>query len=474
MNRKFFDLGANAGEGVMEIPSFAVLQFYSPEALIEDFQKRWGVPPRAIAIPVVEHDGLLFEVSGLGDLKQSEYAIPSDTLQGFSEVVEEFTRREMEVILLLDPAISFVPGESLVSRDILGVSSSPLCIGNDQSRLILGAVLGTAIDLVEEVTKSAPRKLIGIALDTTDLWPMGGELGRIEATCFCDSCTTYFETNEPGLLKEFRTFPNPWSLLLKPSETGIGFVSDVSPNTSDEEIIGISRLRGYISQFEENAQAQLLSTSRALRRYMRTRHNQTLGAAKKIFDTACEGLQVDEPPKRILILEGERYGWSSGLSIEDLDAEYRQHSGGAYDELWFNSSQEVHQVNEVPFRAYMRRRSRYYLRSFFQFCASVRNVQSRTIGGVSEFTVSEVKELIRERLDRVIGTNVTGQTALISLPQVSDCSRIGFVGVSIDKEFGARFMNQLTILPGPADRRSAAGASATEMARILSAMHMDS
>ncbi|BFO15405.1 hypothetical protein SHKM778_17930 [Streptomyces sp. KM77-8] len=57
-----------AGEGVLDIPSLSVLRYKDPETLLSDFESLWGVRASTVALPVLEPDGLLFEVKGLRGL----------------------------------------------------------------------------------------------------------------------------------------------------------------------------------------------------------------------------------------------------------------------------------------------------------------------------------------------------------------------------------------------------------------------
>lgn len=106
-------------------------------------------------------------------------------------------------------------------------------------------------------------------------------------------------------------------------------------------------------------ESKLLNSARWLFNYARVRHDQTVGAISDVFEQVRADL--DDPPLRILIMEGERYGWSSGLFVESIDRE----ASVAYDEIWFNSTAEINGIKNIPYRAYMWRRARYLPSSFF-------------------------------------------------------------------------------------------------------------
>ncbi|MDA0641247.1 MULTISPECIES: hypothetical protein [Nonomuraea] len=441
---------------MLEIPSLAILRYRTPEELISNFTQLWGVEPTAVSLPATEFDGPLFGVDGLRGIKFSTYASVSNVLNGFEDVVQEFASRGMGIVLTICPNLSFIPGEGLSVRDILGDASPQLCVANPRSVEVIAAILGTGVDIVREVCAQQPGKLQGIAIDATDLWPMGGSLGRVEATCFCAFCTQHFDRVAPDLLLRFKTFPNPWSLLLKPSNTGIGFVDEVGPLTSPEEIVGLSRQRGYVEQFQNAAESYLLENANLLLRYMRARHEQTVGAIAAIFDQACH--ELDDLPRRILIIEGERYGWTTGIWAEELDLAYPA-GDRTFDEVWLNANPNFI-LTRVPYRVYMWRRSRYVISSFFDLAASATDPTRRAISQIALRPPGQIRKILYQRFYQMLAYGLNSEGALLSLPGglrrggasgEGDSTRLGFVGVSLDREFGERFINQLNIAPGQVD-----------------------
>ncbi|MEV0992481.1 hypothetical protein [Streptomyces sp. NPDC049949] len=449
------NVSRSAGEGVLDVPSLSVLRYKSPAVLLKEFKDTWGVEARAIALPVAEADGLLYEVDGLGGVPLSSHAQPSRTLKGFEDVVEEFLGAKMDIILTFCPTMGYIPGEGLQICDISGVMSPQPCIANPRSTEVLGAILGTGIDIVQQIASRKPGSgLIGIALDVTDLWGMSGQLGRVEATCFCTACTRHFAATTPELLKYFKTFPNPWSLLLRPTPTGIDFASEVSPGITPEEIVGIARQRNYIEQFPKSEQSELLEYANLLLRYMRSRQSLTLGAVGALFDYATQDL--DNKFTRILIMEGETYGWTSGIWLEDLDNEFQDEENRSFDELWLNVT-TGYIPRSVPYRAYMWRRSRYTINNFFDLAGSLSSASMRANTMLSQMSSEECRRLVADRWQRVHGSALSSQAALVSLPHRSGDGetgadvRRGFVGVGLDREFGDRFSDQMVILPSHAD-----------------------
>ncbi|MFE5210982.1 hypothetical protein [Streptomyces sp. NPDC056600] len=466
------NVSRSAGEGVLDIPSLSVLRYKSPAVLLKEFKDTWGVDPKAVALPVSEADGLLYEVEGLRGVPLSSHAQPSQSLKGFEDVVEEFLTARKDIILTFCPSMGYIPGEGLQICDISGVTSPQPCIANPRSTEVLGAILGTGIDIVQEVASRKPGYgLQGVALDVTDLWGMSGEVGRVEASCFCTACTQHFADTTPELLKNFKTFPNPWSLLLRPTPTGIDFSSEVPPGITPEEIVGIARQRNYIEQFPKSEQNELLEYANLLLRYMRGRHALTLGAIGALFDYATQ--ELEEKFTRILIMEGETYGWTSGIWLEELDNDFHNEENRSYDELWLNVT-PGYLPRSVPYRAYMWRRSRYTINNFFHLAGSLSSASMRANTMLSKMSTEECRRMVADRWQRVHGSALSSQAALVSLPHRSGDGeadadvRRGFIGVGLDREFGDRFSDQLVILPSRAD--NAARPADSDLASILRRM----
>ncbi|MFD6534117.1 hypothetical protein [Streptomyces sp. NPDC060184] len=479
MGRRQFSISnvsQSAGEGVLDIPSLSILRYKSPEVLLEEFRAIWGVDSRTVALPVAEADGLLYEILGMRGVPLSSYAQPSPALKSFEDVVKAFMSLGKNIILTFVPTMGYIPGEGLLTRDINGTTSPQPCLANPRSTEVLGAILGTGIDIVKDVAaRLTGVGLQGVALDITDLWGMGGEDAQVEASCFCAACTQHFADTAPDLLKHFKTFPNPWSLLLRPTATGIDYMSEVPLGITPEEVVGIAHQRKYVEQFPKSERYELIEYANLLLRYMRTRHSLTVGAIGALFDYALDGLE--DRLLRILLMEGETYGWTSGLWLEELDNEFRADGSGSYDEIWLNVTPGYLPQN-VPYRAYMWRRSRYAISNFFNFAGSLAHAPTRVNTGLSRMSIEECRRMVANNWQRVHASSMNSQAALLGLAteetSQSDVRR-GFVGVGLDREFGDRFSDQIAILPSQVDYRARPGNLAldADLTAILQRMRED-
>jgi hypothetical protein len=397
-------------------------------------------------LPVTAPDGLLFRVEGLSD-PVSPWAGVSTELKDFQDVVYAFADLGLDVYLLLDPTLPFVRTDALHIIDIVGDGSTSVCIGNPRSQDVMAAILGTAVDLALATVANTKGKLKGVVLDVVNLWPMGAVDGRLELTCFCPSCEGYFDAHRPGLLTQFRTFPSPWNLLLRDSGTGIKFVDDVRFRSSDEDIVGLSRQKGFHQAFEDQSNAHLIAQAHLLGQYIQLRHNQTVASIGEVLRQALDG--VDAELQRVLILEGVYYGWTSGLHLEGLDSRDKT---ACWDQVWFDPSSTDLVLKNVPFYSYMWRRSRYYIDHFWSFAAGVSDPVKRTMTGIGRLSHEEAKEMLRTRLGQALGTGITGSTSLIALPNLKsedgESHREGFVGVALTREVGEKFIDGITIPKG--------------------------
>ncbi|MEW6208249.1 MAG: hypothetical protein AB1631_07770 [Acidobacteriota bacterium] len=460
---------------ILDIPHFALLRHKTASDFVAEFKATWKVSPEGVVLPLTSHDGLLFKVSGLDD-RLSSYARVSDDLKDYQTVIRAFADLGLGIYLLLEPRLSFIRSASLHVEDIIGQGSPILCIGNPRSQDLMAAIVGTGIDLVNETaTGQAGGKLRGIVIDAVDLWGMGGRNKRLHLTCFCPSCRNFFNTAKPGLLQEFQDFPNPWNLLLQVTDTGIGHVDDIGLETKEDDIIGLSRQRGYYEVFEDKSPANLRKHADLLRQYVATRHDQTLLAIDEIFKQAFASLSSH--PTRVLLLEGVNYGWTSGLQLDRLDAPNRN-PVSPYDEIWFDPSSSDLFLKRVPFRSYMWTRSRYFIDAFFDLAGDVSDPVKRATTGIARFSPTRLRDLLRSRLNQAVGTGMTGLTSLASLPDLqseqTESKRVGFVGVALDRQMGENFIESIAISEGLAQVEQIATPDINEiMQMFLSRMKAD-
>ena len=460
MARRTFNLqiqlAQNRGGSVMDIPHPALLRYSEPQALIAQFEEAWGTKPEAVVLPVAAADGLMFKVEGLSE-PISPYATGfSAGLRDFQDVVYTFAKAGFDIYLLIIPTLQFVGTDALHLIDIVGDGSAQLCVSNPRSQDVIAAVLGTGVDLTIETTKNTPGKLKGVVMDIVDLWPMGGHNKRLELTCFCPSCEKYIEEHKPGLIRQFKTFPNPWNLLLQVIATGISHIDEIHLNSTTSDIVGLSRQKGFDEVFEDRTMPFLLDQAEILLDYIEVRHNQTIAAVTAIFEQALQGL--DSVPRRIILTEGSYYDWTAGIQLERLDRPLSQEPL-PYDEIWFDPSSTELVMKYVPFRSYMWKRARYYIDAFFDLVANATDPVKRATIGIARMKIPEMRRLLKSRLSQAIGTAMTGYTSLASLPDIksdsSNSARIGFVGVALTREIGDKLIEGLNIPPGLADITSA-------------------
>lgn len=460
-------LSKNAGGGVADIPLWPLLRFATPQDLKETFKEKWGSWPRAVVLPLTAPDGLLFPVEGLGE-PLSDHASLNERLPDFQSVVAAFAEAGLDIYLLIDPTLDFVRAEPLHIVDIVGDGSHAVCIGNPQAREIIGAILGTGIDIAREVLEDKPGvKLRGVIVDAVNLFPMGATNDRLELTCFCPSCVEYFEAREPGLLRFFKDFPSPWNLLLKDTGTGIAHIDEIKSSSTEEEIIGLSRQKGFLKVFGNATQAELFEQAKLLRRYILIRHDQVIASLDAIFEEALRG--IPDPPRRIILLEGVYYGWTAGLLLDRMDRVDDGRSLRPFDEIWFDPRAVY--LHNVPYRTYMWRRSRYYIDEFSRAIGTVSDPVRRASTGVARLPSSAAKNLLRNRLYQCMGMEMSGQTALLSLPELrsedGESQRVGYVGVMLSREWAEQFIETLSIPPGIPDLEEAAEAGRSRFVEML-------
>lgn len=453
-------LDRNSVHGILDVPHFAVLRYLSPEEIVQRFAETWKVRPDGVVLPLTDDDGLLFRVPGL-DEKLSPYASISDDLKDFQSVVESFAKLKLGVYLLLKPNLSFLRSASLHVEDVKGQGSAALCLNNPRGQEVLAAIIGTGVDIVNET--GGAGGLLGVVFDVVDLWGMGGSNKRLFLNCFCPSCLKYFEAAVPGLVKYFQDFPNPWNLLLQVTNTGINYVDEIGIQMKDEDIIRLSRQRGFCDVFKDRSPANLKRNADLLRQYIRARHDMTLLAINEVFKQAFDGLT--STPKRVLLMEGVKYGWTSGLQLDRLDMP-EKNPVVPYDEIWFDPSSSDLFLTKIPFRSYMWTRGRYFIDAFFNSAAHVADPVRRATTSIARDSSAKLRENLRSRLTQALGFAMTELTALAALPDLqsesTESMRVGFVGVGFDRELGDSFVDSIVIPEGLEESEDEDSASDSE------------
>jgi hypothetical protein len=468
--------GKGIDEGLLDIPHPVILRHRTPSELQKEFEDQWGRRLKGVILPVTAPDGLLFHVEDAGQ-PFSRYANSLDKFKGWKQSVKDFSEMGLDIYLSVDPTMNFVETDALHTVDITGSGSQQVCFGNEKGRELVAAIMMAGVDEALEVIDYKKSKLAGVIIDAVDLFPMGsGNQGRLHLTCFCESCTAHFNEEDRkskitsknlGLLNKFRTFPNPWNLALKDSGTGIAFASNISPEATASQVVGLCRQKAFdeIFKADKDKEPVMLQYAEDLLKYIEVRHKQVIGGLNDVFDQVLDFKDCQSPSqpiKRIVIIEGEHYGWTSGIQFGRLDGTKNKPGGLCpVDEIWFNPTSSEMKTSHLEFRSYLWRRSRYFIDAFFSTVANASDPNKRSNTGISRLSEPEVRELLRDRLATVIAASESS-ASLASLPdlkfgedgeELSDGGqRIGFVGVALTRDIGEELIRTIIIPPGKANQ----------------------
>ena len=450
------------GEGLIDIPHPRILGVKSPADIVKEFCETWGHKAKGVVLPCTAPDGLLFDIEGIplqrttmcDNMIQLGAAKKPSPGFNFSQAVADFAAvdPDLEIYIMLSPGLQFVSTDPLHVQDIRGVGSNQVCVCNEKSQQLLGAILGTAVDLALDALGDTPDRLKGCVLNLVDILPMGAKGNHIHLTCFCESCVKGFKEKSPELVRHFKVSPNPWNLALTDNGTGIGYIDDIDPDTTPQDIVALSRMKGYDSVFGQAEDNHLQSLAVKLLEYIKVRHQLTVEAMNKIYEEAFKG--IDSPPGRIILTEGCSYNWTAGLVLKELD--HPQRDGDVYppfDEVWFNNLSSETSFRIVKVRSYMWRRSRYFVDAFIEFVAQVADPVMRATTGMARISTEDIKNLMRTRLQQCLGTADSNRTSIAALPNLaSDSSvstRIGIVSpCCFTKEVGESMISLVKVAPG--------------------------
>lgn len=433
------------GEAIIDIPHPGLLEGIGPVRLVEDFESKWGVAPHGISLPVALPDGTMYEVDGLPGTKSASGSVIRDHLgreYEFSDLVSAFSAQGMSVFLTLDPTCQFLNMPALQIVDSQQDTSRPLCITKPRTRLIVGAILGTGMDIASEAVKEAGgSEIAGMGIDVCNLWPMGATDGLIEATCFCPECIEAGGEAFERILRDSQAF----NLGLKDAGKGISFIEDIRSDMTQQELLDLSRSRGFTAPLTAES-SSWISRADTLLSYLRKRHVLTVGSVEAILNIAA-GEKYREV-SRFLICENAEYAWTSGLFLRDLDGPSSSPAG--VEELWLDSSGTgIGSPRHLMYRTYLWRRSRYIIDEFLRFAATLSDPGMRAITGAGRLTDEVAAELLRGRLQRALGsgTSLPSQLAAMDAASQEPGGRRGFVAVALNSEMSEGFIRRLEIAP---------------------------
>nr|VFJ91359.1 MAG: hypothetical protein BECKLFY1418A_GA0070994_101530 [Candidatus Kentron sp. LFY] len=438
-------MNENFGKPLIYVPDMAVLFQRNAEEIQRDHRRRWGVDADGVVLPICTATGVPFKNDFTAEKTIRYKGRAEEFLLG--DVVAEFARLGLDIYLTLDPTLHFIKSDSLHIIDISGDSSAQACFSKKRTKQLLTYLAKKAVEIATEACArargehGADAKTAGVAIDLTNILPMGASNERIELTCFCSECREWLSGHAPRgkrLVNYFETFPNPWNMALKDAGSGIRQIDELEWDISPERIIGLSKMKGFESF--ENLEQDSREQATALREYLHVRHGQVTQTVKDLF----AGMDLNGK-KRILITEGSHYDWTSGTFLMRLD------DTSICDELWFNPTANEFDIKEVQYRSFLWKRSAYYLNAFFQMLSQSQDRYARTYTGLAKRTVGEVKNLLELRMRQVLSSGITEKLDLFMLPDIIEgngAGRIGFVAPCIDENICVSLVRKAKIPEG--------------------------
>ncbi len=414
----------------MDVVDLWTLEFATADEQVSEFQKRWGSPPDAVALPVLTPAGIPFE-NDYEEMKGVHYGGRSEQAN-LGTIAYEFGKLGMDIYLLIVPDFSFAKSSTLHIVDISGDSSPQACIAKGVTRRLLTELTTTAMSRVDEACATANEEtgksasLVGVALDIVDLWPMGASDERIELTCFCQECRNQLaeiSTRGTRLVREFERFPNAWNLLLQDSGTGVKPINDFDSTVTPKALLGLSQLKGFDDMLKR-AGADLDKEAQLLIEYVHCRHKQVKNVVQDLF-SRINPQRDGRPLSRVIVTEGSPYSWTSGTFLGGLD------DPELCDELWIDPSESGLETKRIPYLAYMQRRSRYYLDAFFSFLYTCQDEEKMTVTGAARYSDADILRLLELRRRQAVSNRLASKLDLSCLePRSKDgkAGRVGFVG----------------------------------------------
>lgn len=377
---------------VMDIPDSLLLTVADISELTKNFDDRLRRKPDVVVLPVLGFWGASFNSQYIDRYVPKPTEISSDTssdtrkkqiIKHDLQTLITHTRRELpsaEIYLSLNMAFEFLQSEYTCTYDQYGQSSSQACIVNPSVNTLLK-------NFVKEVVKKFNPD--GIVLDLVDINPQSGDetTNSIKIHCFCSHC--HERLSLYGISKEdFINSPNALNLVLKPTQTGMTYMS-IDPNWSNpQQVIVASKSKkiydeNIVKDFGKIWADQIIT-------YARARSEVTAQAIKNILQV------IDDPKvKKAIILDGSRFEWTSGTSPMAIK--------GIVDQVWTQVETFTQKPPDgVELYHYMFSRARYTLDNLFNLLSD-RNLLARA--NIDNGMYMKIRSQAESRVSKVIQAN---------------------------------------------------------------------
>lgn len=377
---------------VIDIPDIRTLEYSTAAAEVEAFKRTWGIHPTSVALPMLLPYGIPFDNPFTSPEGVRYGGRTSDMYLG--GVAREFANLGLNIVLTVNPSMSFAMSPNLHVVDIRGSGSAQVCPAKSSVQRLLRELVVSALDILEQACKdgqspaASPPYVEGVALDVENFWPLGARRERVELTCFCRECREQLSSYTKlgtQLIKDFERFPNPWNLLLRDSGTGVEPINDVEWDMVPKSLVDKSHLNGF-DQILVGEHRNLEEDAEVLIEYMQARHRQVAGIIQSFFAMLPD--RHGKPYRKILILEQQEFNWTEGLFLKKLD------DPAICDELWFDPSELSWNTQAITNCVYMHRRCRYFIDAFFHALYVSEDEGARTNIGLARLDDDELKAML--------------------------------------------------------------------------------
>ena len=428
--------------GVIDVPDGLLMQGATFRDLKKSFERTWGFEATAVCLPIATPRRLYFDSSIGYERRSISYGDANDqyALPGLVTVAAQAGLDVYLSVFGTLPYTGFAAGDIV---DIAGDTSAQACPWNPDMRGMLGDVISEAVVQCHDSLgrHGLESRLVGLAIDAVDLWPMSAEADRMELTCFCEYCRDYLRVQGVDSLV-FERFPNPWNLCLRDTGTGVGYISDFRADTKPEQLLEVVRRRGYLDKYKAASSRndqQLEDDADAVLRYARARHSQVVAILSDLFTRARDSVKTDL--RRVVITEGDSYDWTGGTFVRGLD------DASICDELWYDVTNDNIRPQVVGFRPYMWTRSRYGVDAFFDFVEQIRDPRFLGITQLARRSPADLTGMLRERARVVLSGSirVKGITRLLE----KDRTYLGLVDTALTLEWVDRATAAWSPEPAP-------------------------
>lgn len=317
------------------IPTYRIFDLWTAERCLTP----WGTDCRGICLPLVGVMGVPFK-----SWHWIHYDRPAEALEGgrvryleFHQIIAKFAELGCNIYLYIDGSFASLGcPDACFALDSVGRSSG-VCVNNIATQTYVSEIIAAGLTHAYNTEQKYKDCIKGIVFDACGIFDTLDHDTHVDLTCFCNSCAASSLAARTALNVAAADLS-----LLEGTYSDYDRLSRVNRIDHDFSINAFATILGKhgLNQFAGPIAAP------ALHNFLRVRHKVAQDAISNLLDRAIDGSKVGSIDK-ILLTEGLRYSWHSGLFTANIDRTFK--------EVWIDRVADAPHLANQPYRYFLSR-----------------------------------------------------------------------------------------------------------------------